>query len=242
MRTLEVRDLRVTYGNVVAVDGVSIRLDEGSVVCILGANGAGKSSLLKCIVGLVPPDGGRVLWDGEDVTGKPANEITRRGITLSPEGRRLFLDLTVRENLLMGAYLRRRDAAFRADLDRVFTYFPVLRERSSQAAGILSGGEQQMCAIGRALMSGPRVLLLDEPSLGLSPRATGEMARMITEIARSGMTIALVEQNARMALKLSQYGYVLETGRLALEGPAPELLASPWIKDIYLGGGDRAQA
>lgn len=236
MKTLEIRDLRVAYGSIIAVGGVSLAVDEGSVVCILGANGAGKSSLLKCVVGLVPPAGGQVLLNGEDVTGKPPHEMTRRGITLSPEGRRLFPDLTVRENLMMGAFLRPRDAAFREDLERVYTYFPRLKERMSQAAGSLSGGEQQMCAIGRALMSGPKVLLLDEPSLGLSPLATAEVGRIVTEISRSGITIVLVEQNARLALRLSQYGYVLETGRLALQGPTEELQSNPWVKDIYLGG------
>ncbi|MCL4767435.1 MAG: ABC transporter ATP-binding protein [Hyphomicrobiaceae bacterium] len=241
MKTLEVRNLKIAYGNVLAVDGITCRVGEGQVVCILGANGAGKSSLLKCIVGLVRPAGGQVLWDGEDVTGLPPHEMTRRGVTLSAEGRRLFPELTVRENLLMGAYLRPRDAAFRADLERVYGWFPRLKERSRQAAGSLSGGEQQMCAIGRALMSAPKVLLLDEPSLGLSPLATREVTRIISEIARAGMTTVLVEQNARMALGLSQYGYVLETGRLALQGPASELLDNPWIKDIYLGGSGPSQ-
>lgn len=242
MKTLEIKDLTVTYGNVVAVAGVSLSVSAGEVICILGANGAGKSSLLKCVVGLVPPAGGRVLWNGEDVTGLPPHEMNRHGITLSPEGRRLFPDLTVHENLMMGAFLRAGDKRVADDLQRVFAHFPRLKERAKQPAGSLSGGEQQMCAIGRALMSGPSVLLLDEPSLGLSPLATGEVAAIVTEIARSGMTIVLVEQNARLALRLSQYGYVLETGRLALEGPAADLLGNPWIKDIYLGGHGRSAA
>ncbi len=236
MRTLEIRALRVAYGNVVAVDGVSLSVPQGSVVCLLGSNGAGKSSLLRCVVGLVRAAGGQVVWDGEEITNLPPQQVTRRGITLSPEGRRLFPELTVHENLLMGGYLRPRNAAFRAGLDRVYGYFPRLKERQRQLAGKLSGGEQQMCAIGRALMSDPKVLLLDEPSLGLSPRATGEVARIVGEIAATGMSIVLVEQNARMALRLADHAYVLETGRLALEGPARELRDNPYVKDIYLGG------
>jgi ABC-type branched-subunit amino acid transport system ATPase component len=238
----EVSELTVSYGSIVAVSDVSVKIAPNQVVCILGANGAGKSSLLKSIVGLVRPASGRVTWEGEDVTGRPSHYMTRCGITLSPEGRRLFSDLTVRENLLMGGFLRRRDGAFKADLDRVFTYFPRLSERANQAAGSLSGGEQQMCAIGRALMSGPRLLLLDEPSLGLSPIATAEVARIVTEIAASGMMILLVEQNARLALKLSRYAYVLETGRLALEGPAADMLNNAWVKEIYLGGAPSGSA
>ncbi len=234
--SLEVRALEVAYANVRAVDRVSLSVRTGSVVCVLGSNGAGKSSLLKCIVGLVPAAGGQVTWEGEDITNLPPQEITRRGITLSPEGRRLFPELTVKENLLMGGYLRRRDAEFRADLELVYQHFPRLRERQRQLAGSLSGGEQQMCAIGRALMSRPRVLLLDEPSLGLSPRATGEVARIVAQIAARGLTIVLVEQNARTALRLAQHAYVLETGRVALEGPARELKDNPYVKDIYLGG------
>jgi ABC-type branched-subunit amino acid transport system ATPase component len=187
-------------------------------------------------VGLVRAAAGRVVWEGEDVTNLQPHEITKRGITLSPEGRRLFPELTVRENLLMGGYLRRRNAAFRADLDRVFHWFPRLRERQKQLACSLSGGEQQMCAIGRALMSSARVLLLDEPSLGLSPRASSEVGQVVAEIAASEITIVLVEQNARMALRLASYAYVLETGRLALEGTAQQLRDDPYVKDIYLGG------
>ncbi len=234
--TLEIRGLRVAYGNVVAVDGVSISVPAGRVVCILGSNGAGKSSLLSCVVGLVPASAGQVLWEGEEVTNLAPHQITRRGITLSPEGRRLFPELTVRENLLMGGYLRRRDAAFRTDLERVYHYFPRLKERQRQLAGNLSGGEQQMCAIGRALMSSAKVLLLDEPSLGLSPRATAEVGHIVGAIAKTGITIILVEQNARMALRLASYAYVLETGRVALEGPATELKDDPYVKEIYLGG------
>ena len=240
--TLEIRGLKVAYDNVVAVDGVSVVVPAGKVICLLGSNGAGKSSLLRCVVGLVRAAAGHVLWDGEDITNLPPQQVTKRGITLSPEGRRLFPELTVRENLLMGGFLRRRDAAFRADLDRVYGWFPRLKERHGQLAGKLSGGEQQMCAIGRALMSDPKVLLLDEPSLGLSPRATGEVARIVAQIGATDMSIVLVEQNARMALRLADYAYVLETGRLALEGPAREMKDNPYVKDIYLGGRSTAPA
>ena len=237
MSSLEVRQLSVAYGNVVVLQDIDVSVEAASVVCILGANGAGKTSFLKCLVGLVPAKSGRITWEGEDVTNLKPYESAARGIAMSPEGRRLFPDLSVYENLCVGGYLRRRDASFHSDLEKVLTYFQHLRQRLKQSAGSLSGGEQQMVAIGRALMIRARLLLLDEPSLGLAPLIVSHLAQIITAINREGMTIVLVEQNARLALRLSQYGYVFETGRLALAGPSAELLNNPYVKDIYLGGG-----
>jgi branched-chain amino acid transport system ATP-binding protein len=237
LSSLEVRGLTVAYGHAIALENIDVSVQAGAVVCILGANGAGKSSFLKCLVGLVPARSGRVTLDGEDITHIEAYEAAARGLAMSPEGRRLFPELTVYENLCVGGYLRRRDASFRADLERVLGYFPRLADRMQQLAGRLSGGEQQMVAIGRALMARPRLLLLDEPSLGLAPLIVSQLASIITAINREGMTIILVEQNARLALRLSSYGYVFETGRLALQGPSSELLHDPYVTDIYLGGG-----
>jgi branched-chain amino acid transport system ATP-binding protein len=245
MYSLEVRQLSVAYGNAMALEGINLSVEAASVVCILGANGAGKTSFLKCVVGLVPARSGRIIWEGEDITNLKAYEAASRGVAMSPEGRRLFPDLSVYENLCVGGYLRPRDASFRADLDKVLAYFPHLRQRLQQPAGSLSGGEQQMVAIGRALMTRARLLLLDEPSLGLAPLIVSHLAGIIAAINREGMTIVLVEQNARLALRLSRYGYVFETGRLALEGPSSELLHNPYVTDIYLGGGssrNRAQS
>jgi branched-chain amino acid transport system ATP-binding protein len=232
-----VRQLSVAYGNVVVLEDIDLSVEAGSVVCILGANGAGKTSFLKCLVGLVPARSGRVIWEGEDITNIRAYEAAARGVAMSPEGRRLFPDLSVYENLCVGGYLRRRDASFRSDLDRVLSYFPHLRQRLQQPAGSLSGGEQQMVAIGRALMTKARLLLLDEPSLGLAPLIVSHLAGIIAAINREGMTVVLVEQNARLALRLSRYGYVFETGRLALQGSSSDLLNNPYVTDIYLGGG-----
>ena len=237
MNSLEVHGLTVAYGNAVALENIDVTVAAGAIVCILGANGAGKSSFLKCLVGLVPARSGRVTLEGRDITNIKPYQAAERGLAMSPEGRRLFPDLSVYENLCMGGYLRRRDASFRNDLDKVFDYFPRLRERLQQAAGSLSGGEQQMVAIGRALMSRARVLLLDEPSLGLAPVIVSQLASIVAAINREGMTIVLVEQNARLALRLSRYGYVFETGRLALQGPSCELLNNQYVTEIYLGGG-----
>lgn len=240
MNSLEVHGLTVAYGNAVALENIDVTVEAGAIVCILGANGAGKSSFLKCLVGLVPARSGRVTLEGRDITNIKPYQAAERGLAMSPEGRRLFPDLSVYENLCMGGYLRRRDASFRNDLDKVFNYFPRLRERLQQAAGSLSGGEQQMVAIGRALMSRARVLLLDEPSLGLAPVIVSQLASIIAAINREGMTIVLVEQNARLALRLSRYGYVFETGRLALQGASSELLNNQYVTDIYLGGGSKS--
>ena len=234
--------LDVAYGNVVVVKGVNLSVEASSVVCILGANGAGKTSFLKCLVGLAPARSGRIVWEGRDITNLKPYEAASRGIAMSPEGRRLFPTLSVYENLCTGAYLRPRDAGFRSDIDKVLNYFPRLKERLQQPAGSLSGGEQQMVAIGRALMTRARLLLLDEPSLGLAPLIVSHLAEIIAAINREGMTIILVEQNARLALRLSRYGYVFETGRVALEGPSSELLHNPYITDAYLGGGASRRA
>lgn len=235
MNLIELQNLSVRYGPIVAVDNVNFSFKEGAITCILGANGAGKSSTLKCLAGLVPPSEGKIIFEGKDVTRSPAHEMVSQGITLVPEGRRLFPGLTVYENLRLGAYTGRSRHSMAEDLERVYNYFPRVRERRSQLAGSLSGGEQQMVAIGRALMSRPRVLLLDEPSLGLAPKIIVDVAKIVRSINSTGITVVIVEQNARLALRLSSYGYVLETGRLASEGPSEALLNDDRVKSAYLG-------
>jgi len=231
---LTVEGLTVAYGGLVAVQGVNLRVPSGATVCLVGSNGAGKSSLLNAIIGVVPKRGGRVAFGGRDVSAMPAHDAAGHGISLSPEGRRLFPALTVRENLRVGGIRTpKREAA--DCLARVLKLFPRLRERLDQHAGSLSGGEQQMCALGRALMTNPRLLLLDEPSLGLAPKVIVEMAQAIREISRTGTSVLLVEQNAGLALKLSSYGYVLESGRVVHEGASADLLSDPTIQSIYLG-------
>lgn len=235
MSLIELQNLSVHYGPIVAVDKVNLSFKEGAITCILGANGAGKSSTLKCLAGLIPPSGGKIIFDGKDVTRSAAHDMVRQGLTLVPEGRRLFPDLTVYENLRMGAYTGRSRQDMAEDLERVYNYFPRVRERRSQLAGSLSGGEQQMVAIGRALMSRPRVLLLDEPSLGLAPKIIVDVAKIVRSINSTGITVVIVEQNARLALRLSSYGYVLDTGRLSSEGPSQALLNDESVKRAYLG-------
>lgn len=235
MSLLEVAHLTVAYGAVPALRDVSLTLREG-VICVLGANGAGKSTLLKAIVGLVPMRQGKIRFAGEEIGGLPPYETLRRGITLCPEGRRLFPEMSVADNIRMGAYAVSDRAAIRRRLDMVNGLFPRLKERAGQMAGNLSGGEQQMAAIARALMSGPRLLMLDEPTLGLAPKLIHEVAGIICQIAAEGIGVVLVEQNARLALKLAGYGYVLETGQLSLAGPAIDLLADDHVRRIYLGG------
>ena len=230
---LEIRDLQVHYGGIKAVKGISLNVPEGQIVTLIGANGAGKSSTLRTIAGLVHPAAGQVLYNGEDITGKDANEIVSRGITLVPEGRRIFPDLTVLENLKIGAYLRNDDLT--DDLNWVYDLFPRLKERSWQAGGTLSGGEQQMLAIGRALMSRPKVIMMDEPSLGLAPLVVRGVFDIIKEINRQGVTVLLIEQNANMALKTADLGYVMETGRITLEGSGADLLSNEAVKAAYLG-------
>jgi branched-chain amino acid transport system ATP-binding protein len=231
---LRVEDLHVFYGEIHALKGVALEVGRGEIVAILGNNGAGKTTTLKTISGLLAPRRGRIALEGEPLVGVPAHEVVLRGIAHVPEGRRIFNRLTVRENLMMGAYPR-RDAGVSSDLERVCTLFPRLQERLVQVAGTLSGGEQQMLAIGRALMASPRLLLLDEPSMGLAPVLVEQIFTTIADINRQGMTILLVEQNAAMALGVAHRGYVLETGTIALTGTADALVEDPAVRRAYLG-------
>ena len=231
---LRVESLDVAYGEIQALRGVALQVGRGEVVTILGNNGAGKTTTLKTISGLLRPTAGSITLEDEPLVGVPAHSIVARGVAHVPEGRRIFNRLTVRENLTMGAYLR-SDAGIAADLDRVFALFPRLAERVTQVAGTLSGGEQQMLAIGRALMANPRVLLLDEPSMGLAPVLVEQIFDKISDINRQGMTILLVEQNAAMALSIAHRGYVLETGSIALEGTAAQLSDNADVRRAYLG-------
>jgi branched-chain amino acid transport system ATP-binding protein len=233
---LKVEGLDVYYGAVHALKGVSLRAETGEVVTLIGANGAGKTTLLRSISGLVPSRSGRVTFEGKDITRMPPHEVVGLGISQSPEGRMVFANLTVEDNLELGAYRRKDRAAIRKDRDSVYTLFPRLLERRRQTSGTLSGGEQQMLAIGRALMSRPRLLLLDEPSLGLAPLLVREIFRTILEINRTGVTVLLVEQNAHMALSIAGRGYVLETGRVQIEDQAARLLQNEDVKKAYLGG------
>jgi branched-chain amino acid transport system ATP-binding protein len=232
---LAIQSLEVNYGAVRVLRKISFAVAEGQIVALLGANGAGKTTTLRAVCGLLPLVSGRILLEGEDLTGLPPHAIMRRGLAMCPEGRRLFANLSVYENLLLGGYGRKKASRSR-DLDWVLNAFPRLRERLGQRAGTLSGGEQQMVALGRALMSRPRVVLLDEPSLGLAPLLVGEVFRIIREINQGGATILLVEQNAHAALDIAHYAYVLENGRLVLEGGGAELLDHPHLKEAYLGG------
>jgi branched-chain amino acid transport system ATP-binding protein len=231
---LEISDVRARYGAIEALKGVSLTVGEGEVVTLIGSNGAGKSTTLRSICGLTPAASGTVTFDGEDITGAPPDEIVTRGIALSPEGRRCFARMTVRENLDLGAY-RRRGAAIAEDMERVFVLFPRLKERAGQRAGTMSGGEQQMLAIGRALMARPRLLLLDEPSLGIAPILVDRIYETIGEIHRSGVAILLVEQNAQRALDAAGRGYVLETGRVVLTNSSAALRSDPRVQEAYLG-------
>ncbi|HEY1434138.1 MAG TPA: ABC transporter ATP-binding protein [Thermoanaerobaculia bacterium] len=231
---LEVRDLSVAYGAIGALKGVSLTLSEGEIVTLIGANGAGKTTTLRAVMGLVPSSGGGVHYRGEPTRGVPTHRLVRQGLVLVPEGRIVFANLSVQENLEMGAYAR-RDAGVGADFEQVYALFPRLKERRKQTAGTLSGGEQQMLAIGRALMAKPRVLLLDEPSLGLAPIVVHAIFEAIEQIHRSGVPVLLVEQNANAALRHSKRAYVLETGRVALEGTSAEVAANPKVKEAYLG-------
>ncbi len=233
---LRVADLHVHYGRLHALEGITLEIARGSIVALLGVNGAGKSTLLAAIAGIVRPSSGRIELEGHDITALAPHRIVRQGISLVPERRDLFPEMSVAENLAMGAYARRDREAVRADLDRVCGYFPVLRERSRQRAGMLSGGEQQMLAIGRALMARPRVLLLDEPSLGLAPRMLDAIFGIVERINREeGTTVFLVEQNTRLALGLASFAYVLETGRLVAQAASAQLLASDLIRRSFLG-------
>lgn len=234
-KVIDLRAIDVYYGRVQALTGVSLEVRQGEIVALIGSNGAGKTTTLRTISGLISPRKGQVLLFGKAIQGVGAARIARLGVGHAPEGRRLFARMTVRENLDMGAYSRADRAGIRTDLERVYTLFPRLRERDSQLAGSLSGGEQQMVAIGRALMSAPKVLLLDEPSLGLAPILVDAIFEVIREINAKGTTILLIEQNALLALKTAVRGYVLENGAVALAGPSEELIASPDIQRAYLG-------
>ncbi len=230
---LSIRDLKVNYGGIEAVKGISFDVEEGSIVTLIGANGAGKSSTLRTIAGLVKPASGKIIFRGDDITNCDTNVIVRKGITLVPEGRRIFPDLTVLENLRVGAYLRNDDIA--GDIQWVYDLFPRLRERSWQAGGTLSGGEQQMLAVARALMCKPKLIMMDEPSLGLAPLVVRGIFDIIREINAQGVTVLLIEQNANMALKVADYAYVLETGRIGLSGTGRELLTNDDVRKAYLG-------
>ncbi|WP_312641775.1 ABC transporter ATP-binding protein [Hydrogenoanaerobacterium sp.] len=230
---LKLSDLHVSYGGIEAVKGISFEVPENNIVTLIGANGAGKSTILRSIVGLVKPKSGTVSFQNEDITGKSSDEIVAKGITLVPEGRRVFPNLSVLENLKIGAYMRKDDLT--SDLNWIYELFPRLKERSWQMAGTLSGGEQQMLAVGRALMSKPKLIMMDEPSLGLAPLVVQGIFDIIKEINKQGVTILLIEQNANLALKAANYGYVLETGRISMSGTGAELLANEDVKAAYLG-------
>ncbi|MDR2909190.1 MAG: ABC transporter ATP-binding protein [Oscillospiraceae bacterium] len=230
---LRIDDLRVNYGGIEAVKGISIEVPEGEIVTLIGANGAGKSTTLRSVAGLVKPASGSIAFKGEDITANSPNSIVSKGITLVPEGRRVFPDLTVFENLKIGAYLRKDNLD--KDINWVYELFPRLKERSWQAAGTLSGGEQQMLAVGRALMSRPKLMMMDEPSLGLAPLIVKGIFEIIKEINRQGVTILLIEQNANMALQIADTGYVLETGRLTMKGAGKALLSDEAVRKAYLG-------
>lgn len=232
---LEIRDLCVSYGGIRALKGVSLSVDEGQIVTLIGANGAGKSTTLRAISGLQKVQSGSILYGGEELTSLPAKEIVRRGIIHVPEGRRAFPDMTVAENLKIGAFLRTDKAAIGQDMDYVYSLFPRLKERSWQLAGTLSGGEQQMLAVGRALMSHPKVLMMDEPSLGLAPLIVKDIFSIIRRVNQDGITVLLIEQNANAALRIADYGYVLETGTIALSGTGEELLRNESVREAYLG-------
>ncbi len=232
---LQLENVNVFYGGIHALRGVSLTVNRGEVVTLIGANGAGKTTTLRTITGLLSPTEGRILFEGAEISGKPTHQLVARGISMSPEGRGVFANLTVRENLQMGAYLKKNKAEISHDLERGFRMFPRLKERESQKAGTLSGGEQQMLAMARALMSRPRLLLLDEPSLGLAPLVVHKIFEAIDEIRGEGTTILLVEQNAHAALKHSDRAYVLETGSIVMEGASKDLAADPRIKEAYLG-------
>lgn len=236
MPMLELRDVEASYGRIRALRGISLAVEQGEIVTLIGANGAGKTTTLRAISGLLRPSSGRIVFDGMDCTSTPPDRIVRHGLSHSPEGRRVFARMTVRENLELGAFTRSSQAEIASDLERVFTIFPRLSERIDQKAGTLSGGEQQMLAIARALMSRPRLLLLDEPSLGLSPILVQTIFRIIKEINETGTTILLIEQNARQALQVATRGYVLEVGTIAHADRADALLASEAVQAAYLGG------
>ena len=232
---LKIENLHVAYGGIQALRGISLEVPDGKIVTLIGANGAGKSTTLRTITGLVKAQSGSIQWNGEELLGKSIDKIVTSGIAMSPEGRRVFADLTVLENLKIGAYLRRDKAEIEKDIQWVYELFLRLQERSWQLAGTLSGGEQQMLAVGRALMSRPKLMMLDEPSLGLAPLVVQDIFKIIQEINRQGVTVLLIEQNANMALKTADLAYVLETGTITMSGTGAELLANDKVKEAYLG-------
>ncbi|MGE7905328.1 ABC transporter ATP-binding protein [Peribacillus sp. NPDC094092] len=233
---LKIEDINVYYGNIQALKGVSLSINQGEIVTLIGANGAGKSTMLKSISGLLKPKQGKIIYEGQSIGGKAAQSIVKMGISHVPEGRRVFANMTVEENLQLGAYLRKDKAGIKQDMEKVYELFPRLLERLKQQSGTLSGGEQQMLAMGRALMAKPRLLLLDEPSMGLAPLLVKQIFNIIEEINKTGTTILLVEQNANLALSIADRAYVVETGRIVLSGKSEELTASEEIKNAYLGG------
>ena len=252
MSLLEVKDLVVSYGGIEALKGISFSVDEGQIVTLIGANGAGKSTTLRAIMGIVPVKSGAITYNGEDITALDTQKVVERGIALVPEGRRVFGNLTVLENLKIGAYLRKDTAQIQKDIDYIYKLFPRLQERSWQLAGTLSGGEQQMLAVGRAMMTRPRLIMMDEPSLGLAPlvvkdifaiirRLSAGLYALIRALNAEGITILLIEQNANAALHAAHYGYVLETGMMTLSGTGEELLSSASIQEAYLGKGKKAR-
>src|SRR5512132_1453590 len=232
---LALRKLEVAYGGIQAVKGIDIEVGDGELVCLIGANGAGKTTTLKGICGLLPVKSGKIRYEGKDVTGKPAYQLVQRGLAMVPEGRGVFGALTIEENLSMGAYIRSDNDGIKADVERVFELFPRLKERRRQTAGTLSGGEQQMLAMGRAMMSRPKLLLLDEPSMGLAPLMVQKVFETIVTVSKEGVTILLIEQNAKLALEVSRRGYVMESGEITLEGEAKSLLNNPKVREAYLG-------
>jgi branched-chain amino acid transport system ATP-binding protein len=232
---LELKALKVAYGGIQAVKGIDLFVAPGELVCLIGANGAGKTTTLKGITGLQPIKSGKIHYAGEDITGKPAFQLVRKGLSMVPEGRGVFGALTIEENLAMGAYVRDDRSAIREDVERVFGLFPRLKERRKQTAGTLSGGEQQMLAMGRAMMSRPKLLLLDEPSMGLAPLMVQKVFETVLAISSEGVTILLIEQNAKLALEVSGRGYVMESGEITLHGEAKQLLSDPKVRAAYLG-------
>ena len=237
MKLLEIEGLEVRYGGIRAVKGIDLAVDEGELVCLIGANGAGKSSTLRAIVGLTRAAAGSVRYNSASIAGRAAFELVREGLVMVPEGRGIFHQLTVEENIVMGAFARGDAAAIRRDRERIYALFPRLAERRGQTGGTLSGGEQQMLAIGRALMSRPKLLLLDEPSMGLAPLLLAKIFEIVRDISRQGVTILLVEQNARLALEAASRGYVMESGTITLADDAKKLLADPKVREAYLGEG-----
>ncbi|HEY5309907.1 MAG TPA: ABC transporter ATP-binding protein [Casimicrobiaceae bacterium] len=232
---LQLRKVEVAYGGIHAVKGIDLDVGQGELVCLIGANGAGKTTTLKGICGLLPVKAGKIFYDGADITGKPAFQLVRRGLAMVPEGRGVFGALTIEENLAMGAYIRNDREGIKADIERVYHLFPRLKERRRQTAGTMSGGEQQMLAMGRAMMSRPRLLLLDEPSMGLAPLMVQKVFETIVTISGEGVTILLIEQNAKLALEVSRRGYVMESGDVILSGDASSLLHDPKVRAAYLG-------